>query len=665
VVGGIEQEPSPGAGEALAERSAVDSLPILVVDDRPENLTAVAAVLEPLGYEVVTAPSGEQALRVLLEQDFGLILLDVRMPGLGGLETARLVKSRLRTQDVPIVFLTAAKDELGDMIRGYGVGAIDYVLKPVDSELLRSKVEVFLELERRRRALQQSEAFLRAAFEGAPIGKTMLDADRRIVRSNPAFARLVGRAPSELQGMAVAELCAEEDRELLTETFAGVVRGDPGPAAPDRAGVDLRLLDDAGGRVWVGLVASTIEQPELSGALLLVQWVDLSARRRAEKARADLLVEHAARMHAESLNDQLRRLQAFSGAIELLSLEELVPELGYQLTELFGVELAEVRIDRGVDEVIDVRIRSGDVKPGTPAPTPSDDEHWEEMPLRIEGESVGVVGLSLPDGRELTEQERTLLSDVAERAALSIRRAQLHEQEHRIAVQLQQGLLPKELPRLDGIELAAHYQAAGLGAETGGDWYDAFVVEEGRLGIVIGDVAGKGIPAASTMGQLRSVTRAFAVADEGTRSPGEVLTRLNRHQLALGQEELFTVIYATLDLRERKLAWANGGHLPPLVRTAAGEVRYLEGGEGLTGIDDVTYVNLEAQLAVGDTLVLFTDGLIERRGESLDAGLERLALAVRDGPQDPAELCQQLLRALLDEASGPPDDVTAFVALLR
>ena len=177
--------------EALAELTAGDLLPILLVDDRAENLSALRAVLAPLGLPVHTATSGYEALRMLLERDYALILLDVRMPGLDGLETARLIKSRTRTHDLPIVFLTAASDEVADIVRGYGVGAVDYVIKPFNSELLRSKVAVFAELERSRRALKRSEALLRGAFEAAPIGKTVLDPSRRIVLANPAF-----RAPA-------------------------------------------------------------------------------------------------------------------------------------------------------------------------------------------------------------------------------------------------------------------------------------------------------------------------------------------------------------------------------------------------------------------------------------------------------------------------------------
>src|SRR5205085_7113056 len=128
--------------------------------------------------------------------------------------------------------------------------------------------------------------------------------------------------------------------------------------------------------------------------------------------------------------------------------------------------------------------------------------------------------------------ERSLLRDAADRASLGIRRALLHEEEHLTAIELQRGLLPKQLPELEEIELAVHYQAAGLGAEVGGDWYDAFELPGGRLGVVLGDVAGRSIPAASTMGQLRTVTRAFALADTGAQSPGQVLNRLDAYRRA-------------------------------------------------------------------------------------------------------------------------------------
>lgn len=270
---------------------------------------------------------------------------------------------------------------------------------------------------------------------------------------------------------------------------------------------------------------------------------------------------------------------------------------------------------------------------------------------------AGLVLLALPlvGLQGLLARERQQRLD----AALALR------EEHRIAVELQRGLLPKHLPETPGLELVAHYEAAGRGAEAGGDWYDAFELTHGRVGIVVGDVTGRGIPAASTMGNLRSVTRAFALADNATRSPGEVLTRLNRYQLALAEQELFTVIYAVLDPRRGRVCWASGGHPPPLLRTATGETRFLEGGGAVMGVWDTLYADAEDTVQPTDTLIFYSDGLVERRGESLDMGLKRLSDAAAAGPDQPSALCDHVLGTMLPAAMAVRDDVTAMVVRIR
>ena len=656
-------EPERGQPELLVDVPVQDLLPVLLVDDRPENLQTLKAVLEPLGFPLVAASSGGEALRLLLERDFALILLDVRMPGLDGLETARLIKGRGRSSDVPIVFLTAARDEGQDIIRGYGVGAVDYVLKPFDPEVLRSKVAVFAELETSRRALKRSEALLRGAFEAAPIGKTVLDSEGRIIRANPAFARLVGHSPEELQGVPVADLSDPEDVAVLRSLLDQAERAGTDLDMQRRDTVDLRLKPGPGAEVWVGAVASLIEPTELAEPLRMVQWVDLTTRRRAERARADLMLEQAARAQAEAMAHRLARLQELSSALESLRLEELLGELAVRLAAMHDVVAAEVQVGEQPAALI-LRGRAGEATRLDPSERSEDSGRWEEVPLQIERTRLGSVRLELGPHRSLDEDERSLLREAADRAALSIRRAQLHEEEHRIAVELQRGLIPASLPSVAGVELAAHYEAAGLGAEVGGDWYDAFVLPSGRLGVVLGDVAGSGIRAASTMGQLRSVTRAFALADEAVRSPGEVLTRLNSYRLALDEHQLFTVLYAIVDPARRRVHWASAGHPPPLRAGDGGEVSYLETRDGLMGVEEEPYTTLETELAAGDLLVLYTDGLVERRGESLDAGLERLANIVASGPKSPDPLREHVLEQLVGSGKAPHDDVTAVVLKL-
>jgi CheY-like chemotaxis protein len=138
---------------------------ILIVDDRPENLLALEAILQGLGHELIKAHSGEEALKRLLTEDFALILLDVQMPGMDGFETATHIKQRERTRDVPIVFLTAIDGEAHQAFRGYAAGAVDYLSKPFDPWVLRAKVGVFIELYERRRELAEQAAGLRRQLE--------------------------------------------------------------------------------------------------------------------------------------------------------------------------------------------------------------------------------------------------------------------------------------------------------------------------------------------------------------------------------------------------------------------------------------------------------------------------------------------------------------------
>lgn len=150
----------PVAVEAEQGESA-EKAKILLVDDEPKSLFALQELLSTLGQNLMVAQSGEEALRLALKNDFAVILLDVRMPGIDGFETARLIRSRERSRSTPIIFLTAAADEMTSMFRGYEVGAVDYLMKPVVPDVLKSKVAVFVELFRKSERLRESEDKLR------------------------------------------------------------------------------------------------------------------------------------------------------------------------------------------------------------------------------------------------------------------------------------------------------------------------------------------------------------------------------------------------------------------------------------------------------------------------------------------------------------------------
>ena len=152
------QAVAEAAGSQVKSRSGDWKADVLLVDDEPKNLMALEALLEPLGQNLVSAGSGKEALRLVLKHNFAVIVLDVRMPGIDGFETARIIRDRERSRHIPIIFLTGLSKEMESAFRGYEVGAVDYLMKPIVPEVLRSKVSVFVELHRKNAALSSEIA---------------------------------------------------------------------------------------------------------------------------------------------------------------------------------------------------------------------------------------------------------------------------------------------------------------------------------------------------------------------------------------------------------------------------------------------------------------------------------------------------------------------------
>jgi PAS domain-containing protein len=232
------------------------------------------------------------------------------------------------------------------------------------------------------------------------------------------------------------------------------------------------------------------------------------------------------------------------------------------------------------------------------------------------------------------------------------------EREHRIAETLQRGLLPDRLPEVPGMALAARYVPAGADMAVGGDWCDVVELPSGHIGLAIGDVAGHGPRAASTMGQLRMALRAYALEEP---SPAEVVSRLDRLVSRLLVSEIVTLVYLVLNLDSGMVQYANAGHPPPLVVGPGGQTSFLEEGLGSPlGCDDPGLPAAASfRLAPDSTLLLFTDGLVEKRGASIDEGLQRLETVASDSGHDIEAFCEQLLCSMLEDDTA--DDVALLV----
>jgi PAS domain S-box-containing protein len=653
---------------------------ILVVDDQAESLVALRTVLEPLGREVITATSGEEALKRLLNDDFAVIVMDVRMPGLDGFETVELIKRRDRHEDSAVIFLTAGDADAEQITRGYSAGAVDYILKPVDADVLRSKVAMLLELQQKNAELRASEERFRAAFEGAPIGMGLSTVDGRWLEVNDALCELLGRTQRQLLELPLWKLVHPADQTHEREAVRRLLRDRP---LFDQS--EKRFVRPNGEVVHVIVSVSLTVDGHDGPQGYIWQLVDVTEQRRAE-------AERAARAEAEAVATTIGKLQQVTeAALEHLELRDLLDVLVERLGEVFAADIVRILLQDHEDEPLyTVGAASGldAAEPGMPVElgdtlaelvSANRPMTLQELPagagldpmmaaagvralmaspLVIKGRLAGVVEVAMRAPRPFTLEEESLLILMADRAGLAIEHARAYEREVSNVELLQRSLLPDRLPDVAGIQIAARYMPGG--ADVGGDWYDAIPLEGGRVGVAMGDVVGHGIGAASLMGQLRHATRAYAL--EG-HSPAGVLDRLDRLVRSLDGGQMATLLYLVVEPDHGTVHFASAGHVPPLAIGPSGEAKYLASAPNppLGVFESQGHKELTAELAPGSTIVLYTDGLVEERGISIDQGLDALRLAAAQDVCHPDELCDRLVEAML--AIHPAIDDIAVLAL--
>ncbi|MCW2666331.1 MAG: Serine phosphatase RsbU, regulator of sigma subunit, partial [Frankiales bacterium] len=290
------------------------------------------------------------------------------------------------------------------------------------------------------------------------------------------------------------------------------------------------------------------------------------------------------------------------------------------------------------------------------------------VPLHGTSALQGVLSVVAPPGEAADRLDLEVLTAVGLQAGLALDRAELHEQSADVAHELQHSLLAVEPPDDNRFAVATAYRPGVELLEVGGDWYDVFLVEDGVLSVVVGDVVGRGLGAASAMGQLRSAVRAVAGPDMG---PARLLSRLDRFVEQVEAAGLATLAYAELDLATGLLRYACAGHPPPVLLPAAGEPRLLWGGRSTplgAFVHPQARGEAQVRLAPGDRLLMYTDGLVERRDRALDDSLDLVrtaAAALADLPLGDAvkALTETLLRdeqvrddvcVLLLSWAGPP-----------
>lgn len=451
----------------------------------------------------------------------------------------------------------------------------------------------------------------------APAGLLTLAADGTILAANRTFLAWVGSDRADVEGgVRLADLFTVGGR-IFWETHLSPLLHVEGRA--DEVALELR---GTGGRLPVLLTAVT-------GADGLVLVAMSSARDRSRYER-DLL---AARAAAERSESRLRALQGVTAALSEATgvaavgralLSAAVGRLGAAAATLWLLDGDGRLLPGGSEGEAEVREPPPPGRLVLQGSAPVQDDGRVVLTLCGQAAVRGVLSLAPQASAAAEPMDLEVLTAVGQQAGLALDRALAYEQNASVAHELQQSLLATAPPADERYAVATVYRPGVEMLEVGGDWHDVFLVGGDLLAVVVGDVVGRGLRAASAMGQLRSAVRAVAAPDLG---PARLLSRLDTFVEQVEAAGMATVAYAELDLATGRVRYACAGHPPPVLVPAAGDPVLLWDGRSTplgAFVRPQPRSQAELRLAPGDRLLVYTDGLIERRDRGLDEGLEVL-----------------------------------------
>lgn len=690
--------------DTIATPELLDALPMAVVlADRSRRVVGWNAAAEALYGHDRGEVLGSEVVTLLFDEDDQPAIaarFDAAMAG-GAWEG----DARVRRSDGAFLVSSFRLANVGDASAWIATDGMDQGL----AEQERS---VLLSAERAARATAEEALGLFEAILGsAPLGIAVFDLDLQYARVNDAYAAVSGMPAEDHAGLALGgavplhpEVAADLRRVVTTgrttpsraiDVPDGSGDGET-PAGPGRLRsftVSCFPVRTASGvLVGAGLTLTEITEARRAEAerLSLLRQAEAAHQRLSILAMASTVLSST--MDIEELLNRLSRVLTPAAAdwcvIQLLGHEGVVQHVAVShhnraaADELATALRAHPLAFEGTGPVAQV-MRTGQALLVTPEAmadalrAAASDRRLPSLasrfsievaavvPIEIRSERLGVLILSCEGGRSLDDDDLDLAVEIAHRTALAVSNARAYQQEHQIAESLQRALLPATAPAVAGLELAVRYVAATDGASVGGDWYDVLPFDDGATGLVVGDIVGHDIAASTSMGQLRSTLRAYAYEDHG--APGDVLARVDRLSDTLGLP-LATCVFGVFEPSSSTFRWSNAGHPPPML-VRDGQVTFLDQDHGmLLGVSaGEGMTDAATEVRDGDVLVLYTDGLVERRGESLQVGLARLAIAAQaaEAQTTTAEgLCDALVNVLLPSTSSREDDVALLVVRL-
>ncbi|RPK56820.1 Sensor histidine kinase TmoS [Streptomyces sp. ADI96-02] len=646
----------PGAqsGEATVDDAAIAPEPagqtaaharVVVADDNADMREYLTRLLAGAGYEVHAVTDGVEALDAIRAQAPDLVVSDVMMPRLDGLSLVAALRTDPRTAAVPVLLLSARAGQEAS-IEGLQAGADDYLVKPFAAAELLARVRANVELAR----LRNHHARWRTALvDSLQEAFFVCDEEGAVIEINTAFTDILGYGPENLPYTPIHPWWPDADtdpdaHQQVADAFAGLLGQNQGSHT-------IPVTHRDGHRLWISATFNQAQDPDTGRTVTVGTFRDATA-------------DHYA----------IQRDSA------LASLSTCLTRAG-DLPQALADAMAELKELWRADRVLAAVFDHAD-KPALTTTEPA--LTWQQLPAErrqaltdlrerplltptVDSTGAGII-LEHPDGpmalwvdlgdqRPFTSEDQLLLSLLAGHLAQGLTRAHQIDQQRETALVLQRAILgPSQLPE----GFAVRYEPATRPLEVGGDWYDTVSLPDGRIGIVVGDCVGRGLEAATVMGQLRSACRALLLQDA---SPARTLMALDHFAASVPGALCTTVFCGVLNPETGRLTYSSAGHPPGILALPDGTTTLLDGGRFAPLAVRPGTERPEAECAVPAraTLLLYTDGLVERRKRPLTTGIDQAGEAVQEGRESAVDDLATQVMERLAPAGGYDDDVALLL----
>ncbi|MBM2614702.1 SpoIIE family protein phosphatase [Actinoplanes sp. LDG1-06] len=634
-----------GPEEPIPDRSEKPAT-VLIADDNADMRDYLTRLLRSAGHEVQAVPDGQAALEAARLRNPDLIVSDVMMPRLDGLQLVAALRADSRTAGTPVLLLSARAGQEAS-IEGLEAGADDYLVKPFSSAELLARVRANVELSR----LRNHHARWRTAMiDSLQEAFFVCDEDGAVIEINSTFASVLGYGPEGLPYAPVHPWWP--DRESDPEGFQQV-QDAFGLLMDQSAGnYTIPVKHRDGHKLWVAAAFNQVEDPDTGRRAVVGTFRDVTAEHYAVQRESALAALSVRLSQAESVPG------ALTGVLPVL--EEL-----WQATRVYAVvfnggadpTVFTTEPEARWDALSERRRRALTTLRDKPLLTPVAEQAGGAGIALEHPDGAMVLWVELAEKRPFTEQDQTLLALLAGHLGQGLHRIHQIDQQRETALALQRAILgPAQLPA----GFAVRYSPATRPLKVGGDWYDTVTLADGRIGIVVGDCVGHGLRAATVMGQLRSACRALLLQNT---DPAQTLTALDRFAAQLPGAMCATVFCGVLDPASGELTYASAGHPPAVVTHADGATDLLDQGRSrpLGVRAETERPEAHYTVPVRATLLLYTDGLVERRRQPLTTGIQRAATAVQQARSAALEDLATVVMDSMAPDSGYDDDVALLL----